>query len=450
MTRRVQASLGGGVTYDHTFDVENRLKTVTVSNSNLTTNFAYDASGQRVVTDVKPTSAPVPGDTRTITTYPFPGYEVEQRSTWQSTIKGYAWIVNATITRKTYFLGGQAIATHISGDPSSGNNGFFYLHSDHLGSTSLLTYGNGQTNPGTKVNGSETRYYPYGAQRLAPTLPADNITDRDFTGQKENSYIKLIYMNARWYDSQIGRFVSADSIVPQASNPQAYNRYSYGYNNPVKYSDPTGHYVEDTLDGDCTEHYEVCANPESREYLLMQGHVAMLAQMVENGQIDDLEAMESILTYAYSLVDDPSPEYRLWKSLHYATSAFWRPDIPSFFQVPNYSYEKVTDARLGVSGFDWEYVGDEKNTNQLQHFIGEAYITVYATYFAGIPGDGPGGARVIGWTAVRWKDKPWDTSAEAVADRQLGDVAVDLVVNSVDEPVLYLELLHQTVEDLRE
>jgi len=39
----------------------------------------------------------------------------------------------------------------------------------------------------------------------------------------------------------VGRFVSADSIVPQVENPQAWNRYSYTVNNPLKYTDPSGH-----------------------------------------------------------------------------------------------------------------------------------------------------------------------------------------------------------------
>lgn len=48
-------------------------------------------------------------------------------------------------------------------------------------------------------------------------------------------------MNARFYVPYINRFLTADTIVPDPSNPQAYNRYSYGYNNPVKYNDPSGH-----------------------------------------------------------------------------------------------------------------------------------------------------------------------------------------------------------------
>ena len=39
----------------------------------------------------------------------------------------------------------------------------------------------------------------------------------------------------------IGRFASADTIVPDPTNPQQYNRYSYTLNNPLRYSNPTGH-----------------------------------------------------------------------------------------------------------------------------------------------------------------------------------------------------------------
>jgi hypothetical protein len=41
----------------------------------------------------------------------------------------------------------------------------------------------------------------------------------------------------------LGRFLSADTMVPSPGNPQALNRYSYTLNNPVKYTDPTGHYI---------------------------------------------------------------------------------------------------------------------------------------------------------------------------------------------------------------
>jgi len=69
----------------------------------------------------------------------------------------------------------------------------------------------------------------------------NDVTDMGFTGHKHNDDLGLIYMNARFYVPGIGRFASPDSIVPDPVKPQSFNRYSYGYNNPVKYFDPSGH-----------------------------------------------------------------------------------------------------------------------------------------------------------------------------------------------------------------
>jgi hypothetical protein len=52
------------------------------------------------------------------------------------------------------------------------------------------------------------------------------------------------------YSSVLGRFLSADTIVPQPENPQSMSRYTYGLNNPVKYTDPTGHYIFEEAPGD--------------------------------------------------------------------------------------------------------------------------------------------------------------------------------------------------------
>ncbi len=48
-------------------------------------------------------------------------------------------------------------------------------------------------------------------------------------------------MNARVYDNVIGRFLSADTIIQAPDDSQSYNRYSYVRNNPLMYTDPSGH-----------------------------------------------------------------------------------------------------------------------------------------------------------------------------------------------------------------
>jgi hypothetical protein len=53
---------------------------------------------------------------------------------------------------------------------------------------------------------------------------------------------------ARYYDPALGRFVQADTVVPEPGNPQALNRYAYVYNNPLKYTDPSGHWLETAWD----------------------------------------------------------------------------------------------------------------------------------------------------------------------------------------------------------
>ena len=71
-------------------------------------------------------------------------------------------------------------------------------------------------------------------------------TDKLFTGQRLDA-TGLYYYNARYYDANIGRFISADIIVQSPANPQTLNRYTYCLNNPLKYIDPSGHVAE--IDG---------------------------------------------------------------------------------------------------------------------------------------------------------------------------------------------------------
>jgi RHS repeat-associated protein len=92
----------------------------------------------------------------------------------------------------------------------------------------------------TVVNGSRTWYLPFGGYRPG-SAHTQTITDRDFTGQHENMELGLLYYNARFYAPGLGRFISADTIIPNPANPQSYNRYAYVLNRALNFTDPTGH-----------------------------------------------------------------------------------------------------------------------------------------------------------------------------------------------------------------
>ncbi|MGC8960717.1 MAG: RHS repeat-associated core domain-containing protein, partial [Chloroflexia bacterium] len=56
--------------------------------------------------------------------------------------------------------------------------------------------------------------------------------------------IGLYFYNARWYDPALGRFVQPDTAMPEPSDPQQLNRFSYARNAPTNYTDPSGHAAE--------------------------------------------------------------------------------------------------------------------------------------------------------------------------------------------------------------
>ena len=110
-----------------------------------------------------------------------------------------------------------------------------YYHPDHLGSTSVVTDA-----AGNKVE--DLKYKPFGES----TLDVGSVKlNHKFTGQELDSETGLYNYRARLYDPLIGKFLSPDTIVTDPTNPQSLNRFSYVLNNPVRYTDPTGHSWKD-------------------------------------------------------------------------------------------------------------------------------------------------------------------------------------------------------------
>jgi len=63
-----------------------------------------------------------------------------------------------------------------------------------------------------------------------------------FTGQVLDTS-GLYWFGCRYYDPQLGRFIQPDSMIPSGADSQALNRYCYGFNNPLSYTDPSGHFA---------------------------------------------------------------------------------------------------------------------------------------------------------------------------------------------------------------
>ena len=112
--------------------------------------------------------------------------------------------------------------------------GTLYYHKDHLGSSTAMTDSSGIGAYGT------SNYMPFGSMR---STTGSSGSSYKFTDQELDSESGLYNYNARLYDPEIGRFISADPIVPDPFNPQSLNRYSYVLNNPLIYTDPSGYLI---------------------------------------------------------------------------------------------------------------------------------------------------------------------------------------------------------------
>jgi len=102
-----------------------------------------------------------------------------------------------------------------------------YQHLDGLGSPVA------SSNASATIT-ERTQYEPYGR-------PMDKTVDGvGYTGHVADGSSGLVYMQQRYYDPELGRFLSVDPVTTLESNVDAFNRYWYGSNNPYRYTDPDG------------------------------------------------------------------------------------------------------------------------------------------------------------------------------------------------------------------
>jgi RHS repeat-associated protein len=152
--------------------------------------------------------------------YDYSGHRVKKNST---VYIGKLYECTSGTCTKYIFAGSNRIAMKTGSTIN-------YYHTDHLGSSSVITDASGN-------KAEELYYYPYGKTRY--NSGSVNLKHK-FTGQELDEETGLYNYGARYYDPEIGRFISPDSIVQDYTDPQTLNRYSYCRNNPVIITDPSG------------------------------------------------------------------------------------------------------------------------------------------------------------------------------------------------------------------
>jgi RHS repeat-associated protein len=155
------------------------------------------------------------------------GIHVEKKIT----AAGYSW-------ENYIYAGGQTVAIQFDATNAGGTVKTHYLHKDHLGSTQAIT-----DESGARLE--DLSYDPWGKRRNVDgsddtlnTIASE--THHGFTGHEHLAEVGLIHMNGRVYDPLLGRFMTADPTISSVLDSQAYNRYSYLKNNPLRDTDPSG------------------------------------------------------------------------------------------------------------------------------------------------------------------------------------------------------------------
>jgi len=192
----------GGSLTEYRYDIENRLLDVK-KDGVFVSEFKYDGDG---------------GRTRKITAIEdirFVGSLYEEANNRASSY---------------VFLGSTRIAQITDGQ-------VFYYLTDHLGGTNVLMDSQG-------VKKQILEYLPYGKitrdEKFGTTAEQDAWYH--FTSQYHDEESELYFFNARYYDPELGRFISPDEIIQDPTDSSTLNRYSYVSNNPVNHIDPTGHF----------------------------------------------------------------------------------------------------------------------------------------------------------------------------------------------------------------
>jgi RHS repeat-associated protein len=256
--------------YTYTYDKGARLETVT-NPANAVTTYAYDPAGNRLKDGISNYTY----DARNrIVTGPGTAYNWTARGTLSSTNQSGAGITNYTfdgldrmtaagavtyaydsldrVTTRT--TGGVATAFSYAGvekDPVAEGTTTKYLRGPDGQSIHGIIRGGTLTFAGADRHGDvsftlsttgaivDSKVRDPNGKTLGSTGTATNIGFQSDWTDPTNG---LVWMGARWYNPQTATFTSRDTYPGQIGAYATLNKYTYGLNNPLRYTDPTGHY----------------------------------------------------------------------------------------------------------------------------------------------------------------------------------------------------------------
>lgn len=187
------------------------------------------------------------GDEQLATTYDYDADEnkVAKRTPTTTTIffgKLYYREEDASGQRVHHYLvsNGKSVVAEVVGTAPSGGGAeqrvTHYLHSDRLGSIQVVTDKNGGV-----VERQEFDVF-------GETSTSASVTTRlGYTGHWQEPESSLVDMGGRFYDPQVGQFLSSDPVLGQQGRGESFNSKAYVSNNPLRFTDPSGFQMCDEL-----------------------------------------------------------------------------------------------------------------------------------------------------------------------------------------------------------
>lgn len=200
-----------------------QMRPLSITENNYVATFAYNSGGDRVKMHIKKNNID-----ELIRYYIGAQYEID------GGVGG---------DKERLYLGGDAYSAAAVYVKEAGKWNIYYICRDYLGSITHIINATGVVKQelsydawGRLRNPVDQKLYAEGTE---PVL----LLGRGYTGHEHLQMFGLINMNARLYDPVIGRFLSPDPYVQAPDWSQNFNRYSYGWNNPLRYTDPNGEWV---------------------------------------------------------------------------------------------------------------------------------------------------------------------------------------------------------------